>query len=331
MARSQESQPRPLEVQPQFVEVIDRYGRVGISEDDTWCVGWRVKDRIVWHKHQDIWRVFRQNERVIQRFLGIPLNAEEVQESKSDPDINASLPNLKDTLFILGETQKAQELSRDITTIMSLSVNRRTPAQKVTEQLSRLRDKISPNIRNELKVLARQKLFEASSSTNIADMQISSMEAFDAMLLRARDGMRIVSSLLVRGAYILNWIDKQENTIEVLRNAVLSALIEIRRAQENRISVSSTSIESWRSRFGGQTDVLDRTFKIRGNPYAQIVNRSEIKRLGTLQNAMEQHNINLIQRRLEGAYPILDQALKDRKDREASGLFDRYRTRLPTS
>jgi len=331
MATPQESQPRPQDVQPQFVEVIDRYGKVGISEDDTWRVGWKVRDRTVWHKHQDIWRVFRQNERVIQRFLGIPLNAEEVQESKNDPDINASLPNLNDTLFILGEAQKAQELSRDITTIMSLSVNRRTTAQKVTGELSRLRGKISPNVRNELKVLARQKLSEASSSTNIADIQLTSLEAFDAMLLRTREGMNIVSSLLVRGAYILNWVDNQENTIEVLRNAVLSALLEIRRAQESGRSVSNASVESWQNRFGGQTDVLGRTFKIRGNPYAQLVNRPEIRRLGNLQNAMEQHDINLIQRRLESAYPVLDQVLKDRKDREASGLFDRYRTRLPTS
>jgi len=328
MARPPESQPRSLEEQPQFVGLIDRSGKVGISEDDTWRVGWKVRDRTVWHKHQDIWRVFRQNERVIQRFLGIPLNAEEVEESKNDPDFNASLPKL---IFILGEIQKAQELSGDITTTMSLSINRRTPAEMVTRELTRLRDKFSPNVRNELKLLARQKLLEASSSSNIAEMQLSSIEAFDAMVLRARDSMSIVSSLLVRGAYILNWVDEQENTIQVLRNAVSAPLIEIRRAQESDKSVSDTSVELWKSRFGGQTDVLGRAFKIRGNPYAQLVNRREIKRLGNLQNAIEQHDINLIQRTLEGAYPVLNQALKDREDREASGLFDRYRTRLPTS
>jgi len=231
----------------------------------------------------------------------------------------------------LGETQKAQELAKDITTIMSLSVNQRTAAEKVTEGLSRLRDKFSPNVTNQLKVLARQKLLEASSSTNIADIQLTSLEAFDAMLLRTREGMSIVSSLLVRGAYILNWVDEKENTIEVLRNAVSSPLIEIRRAHESGRSVSNASVKSWQNRFGGQTDVLGRTFKIRGNPYAQLVNRPEIKRLGNLQNAIEQRNINLIQRRLEDAYLVLNQVLKDREDREASGLFDRYRTRLPTS
>lgn len=331
MARPLELQPRPQDEQPRFVELIDRSGRVGITEDDTWRVGWRVQNKIVWHKHQDVWRVFRQNERVIQRFLGIPLTTDEIQESKEDPDFKASLPNLKDTLFILGETQKAQELSRDITTIMSLSVNRRTPAQKVTQELNRLKDKLGPNVRNELKLLARSKLSEASSSTNIADMQLSSIDAFDAMLLRSREGMSIVSSLLLRGAYILNWVDKQENTIEVLKNAVSSPLIEIRRAQEHGTPVLNTSVELWQSRFGGQTDVLDRTFKIRGNPYAQIVNRVEIQRLGNLKSAIEQRDFNVIQRRLENAYPILDQAVKDKKDREASGLFDRYRARLPTS
>jgi hypothetical protein len=144
--------------------------------------------------------------------------------------------------------------------------------------------------------------------------------------------MDIVSSLLIRGAYIVNWVDEQENTIEVLRNAVSSPLREIMIAQKSRKSVSNTTIELWQSRFGGQTDVLQRAFKIRGNPYAQLVNRAQIKRLGNLQNAIvQQKNINLIQRILEGAYPILDQALKDRKDREASGLFDRYRTGVHTS
>ena len=332
MARPQELQPRPLDDQPQFVEVIDRSGRVGISEDDTWRVGWKVRNRTVWHKHQDVWKLFRQNERVIQRFLGIPLNAEEEQESKNDPSFDTSLPNLNSTLFILGETQKAQELSRSIASVMSLSVNHRTPAHIIKEQLNRLRDKFGPNIRNELKLMARQKLSDASNSTNIADMQILSLEAFDATILRAREGMNIVSSLLVRGAYIVNWVDVQENTIEVLRNAVGAALREIIIAGESGRSVSDATFESWQSRFGGPTDILKRSFAIRGNPYAETVNRSQIKRLGNLQNAIEQRNIGLIQRILEGAYPTLDQVLKDRKDREASGLFDRYRTgRLLTS
>lgn len=329
MNRSRESQPRPQEDQPQFVKVIDRSGRVGILGDDTWRVGWRVQNKIVWHRHHDIWRVFRQNERVIQRFLGIPLNEEDLRESKDDPDFNASLPNLKDTLFILGENQKAQEIATDITTIMSLSVNRRTPAQTVKQELNSLKDKFGPNVRNELKLLARQRLSEASNSTNVADIQLSSLEAFDAAILRARQGMDIVSSLLLRGAYILNWVDEQENTIEVLKNAVLSPLREIRRAQETGKSVSNTTIELWQSRFGGQTDVLDRAFRIHGNPYAQIVNRPEIQRLGSLQSAIQKHDIKLIQSGLERAYPILDQAVKDKKDREASGLFDRYRTKRP--
>lgn len=331
MTTSKESQPRSQNEQPKFVHVLDRSRRVGISGDDTWRVGWRVQNKIVWHRHQDIWRVFRQNERVIQRFLGIPLNAEEVVESKEDSEFSASLPNLQDTLFILGETQKAEGLSRDITTIMSLSVNRRTPAQMLTEELTRLRDKFGPNVRNEHKLLAKQKLSEASSATNVADIQLSSLEAFDAAISRARQGMDIVSSLLLRGADILNWVDAQENTIEVLKNAVSSPLIEIRRAQEHGTPVLNTSVELWQSRFGGQTDVLDRAFKIHGNPYAQIVNRVEIQRLGNLKSAIEQRDFNLIQRRLENAYPILNQAVQDKKDREASGLFDRYRIRRPAS
>lgn len=325
---SQEVQPRSHEQRPAFIETIDRTGRVGILEDGTWSVGWQHSEgHVVWHRHENVWRVFRQNERVIQRFLGIPLSLEEEQEAKTDPNFGTSLPNLRETLLILGETQKAQQLTREITTIMSLSVNRRTPSQQVTEELNQLRSRLSPKARNEFKVQARQKLTEASKAESVADMHISSTEAFDALLLRAREGMSIVSSLLRRGAVILDWVDNQERTIEVLQNAVGAALREIKIAQSRGTVVGPQAVEAWQSRFGGQTDVLQRVFAIRGNPYAQIVRRPEITRLNSLRETIGQMNIALIERRLEDAYPILDQVLKDRNDREASGAYERYRTK----
>jgi len=327
-ASSQEIQPRSYEQRPTFIETIDRTGRVGILEDGTWSVGWRQSGgEIVWHKHQDVWRVFRQNERVIQRFLGIPLETQEEQEVKTDPNLDISLPNLRETLVIFGEMQKAQQLTQEITNIMTLSVNRRTSSEEVATGLNQLRNRLSPNVRNEFKMLARQKLTEASEAQRIAEIHISTTEAFDALLLRAREGMSIVSSLFRRGTLVLDWVDKQEKTIEVLRNAVGAALREIKIAQTRGTVVGPQAVEAWQSRFGGQTDVLNPVFAIRGNPYSQLVKRAQITRLNGLSELIESRDIGLIERRLENAYPILEQVLTDRKDREASGAFDRYRTK----
>ncbi len=59
----------------------------------------------------------------------------------------------------------------------------------------------------------------------------------------------------------------------------------------------------------------------------QIVKRPQIKRLNSLREIIESRDIGSIEKTLENAYPILDQVLKDRNDREASGAYDRYRSK----
>lgn len=316
------------ETRPQFkiIATVDKTGRVGIIEDDSWVVGWQQPNgELVWHKHADIWRVFRQNLRVIQSFLGVPIDEREAEESKSDPNLGVSLPRLKDQLIIFGETQKAQELAKRIDTIVSLAVGQRTPMSEILPQIERLRDQLSPKVRNEFKVRARQKLAEAAQTKNIAQFQTRALEAFAALLERAHEGASIVGSLIARASSILEWVDTQELQIETLKHAVGAALVEIKIAEGERRPVSQNSLEIWKFRFLGSANVVDKVLAIKGSPYAAIVRRSEIVNLRNIEESLEGADIALLQRRFEAAYPIIQKVKMDRGDREASGFYNRYR------
>jgi len=313
---------------PSFVESIDRGRRVGVLEDDTWMVGWQQPGgKILWHHHSDVWRVFRQNTRVISKFLGIPIDVGEVEEATSDPSIGISLPQLQEALIIPGEAQKAQELARSITSLMTLAINERTPASIFADKINSLRERLSPIVRNPHKVQTRQRLIEAETAERVADAQTATMDALASILSRAHESVSISGTLFRRAGEILEWVDKQERQIERLKNAVGAALLEIRVAKAKGIPVGPNSTEAWKDRFGGQTDILASTFRIRGNPYAAVVRRSEIIRLGSLREIIDAGNISLVEQRLSEAYPILYQVVRDREDREASGLYERYRSK----
>lgn len=320
---SAEKESQTSERGPEFVRVITP--RVGILPDDTWAVGWQQPEgRIVWHHFPDVWRVFRQNERVMKQFLGIPLTEEEIREARSDPALGSSLPRIESALIILGETPQAQDLARQVATLMSFSVNQRTSAEELSSELRRLRSKLSPWVRNRFKSSARQKLTEAAQAPTLAELQLASAEASEALLRRASEGMSIVASLFQRAGKILEYVDEQEQQTEWLRMAVGAVLREINQAQKSG-NVSDSTREVWQTHFYGGRGVLEPTLAIRGNPYAQIVKRPEVTQLQGLKGAMEQGDLAAVEKRFSAAYVVLHQVSRDRKDREASGVCQRYR------
>lgn len=314
------------EIKPNFIKIVDKTGRVGILENDAWMVGWRKPDgQTVWHHHSGVWQVLGQNERVIQQFLGIPINVEEKQEAQKDPSLGASLPNLSEALLIFGEIQKAQRLTTDITTLMALSINQRTPVAQLSDELKRLSGKLSNKVVNEFKVMAKGKLIKAGDVETVAKAQLLALEAAEALMYRTREGASIVNSLLQRASGVLAWVDEQELQIRRLRNAVGTVLIDIKTAQGHGGIITPQIRERWKSRFFGSANELEPTLSIRGNPYSEIVNRPEIRGLCLLKETIETDDIEKVDGRFSRAYPVLDRVLKDREDREASGKYERYR------
>lgn len=307
-----------------IIRTVDRAGKVGIMDNDTWVVGWQQPNgEIVWHKHSDVWRVFRQNVRVIERFLGTPLDEKDVNEAAKDPNLGISLPQVRDELVILGEVQKAQELALKIQRVVTQS--RVNPMAQILPEIRAVGQQLSPRVTNQFKVLARQKLDEATSARNIPKAQVNALEAFSAMLDRAHEGASIISSLIQRASTILEWVDEHERKIDRLKTAVGAALVEIRIAQSQGREVSQNTVESWLSRFSGSTNILDAIFAMRGNPYALEAKRREIVNLRNVPELIDGNDITTVKKRFEEAYPTLQRIMQQRHEREASGSYNRYR------
>ena len=314
---------------PKFIETFGSTQRVGILENDSWLVLWRQPNgTLVPHHHNSVWSVLDQTQRVIRRFLGVPID--EAEKGFADPNLSVSLPILKQAI-ILGETQKAQNLAGEITDLMSLSVNRHTPSAELAEHLNRLKDKLGKRVRNEFKVTAFSKLMEAENAGTLARMHLTSMEAYEALIMRAREGMSITASLMERTTALLTWADEQEEGLRRLKNAVGAALKDLRTGL-----VPQSMQELWYSGlFGTDLSPYPMASKIRGNPYAQIVQREEIKGVGRLQEMM--HSVLRVERnplsgeqlgqvsaRFEGAYIVLFNVAGEREHRKKSGKWDRY-------
>ena len=312
---------------PHFIRTIDRTGMVGIMPDDTWKVGWNQPDgRIVWHTHQDILGVFRQNERVIQRFLDKPIIDESQQEeARTDPSLGVSLPDLMNIVMIRGEIRFAQDLSSRINRLRSLLFDHRIPVTVIIVELNGIRREIGPHVKNPLKVGALTHLAFAQTAQTVEEVQQYSAEAYEALLLRAYEGTSIVTSLLRRGGEIIKWVDQQELLIRNLKNAVGAALVEILRAKERSEPVRRQSIELWKDRFGGITDILRPSFEIRGHPYAGLLQRRELLPLKEVRSVIDSGDVARVERIFSAAYPVLDNAVKDWEDREKSGRYGRYR------
>lgn len=304
-----------------FIRTFGPKNKVGILEDDTWAVLWEQPNhQLVPHHHQDVYSVFEQIHAVIQKFLGVP-----VEESFPSPSLPVSLPTFRE-LIILGETQKAQGMASEIVNIMSLSVNMHTPAEELARRLLGLRRQLGPQVRNEFKVVARGKLEEAARSETLAGLHLASSEAYEASLMRAREGMSITISLMDRTTILLDWVNEQEDELRRLKNAVGASLREI-----NNGPIPLWLRMNWHSILfaGGDDSLIERMSRIRGNPFRQIVERDEIKRLKGLQETMgaeslNEDGMNLIRKRFEAAYRVLLNVARQREQREQSGKFDRY-------
>ncbi len=297
-----------------FIRTFGPRDRVGILPDDTWVVLFEQPNhRLVPHRHQDVFSVLTQNKRVIQRFLGVPVK--ESAESGHDPELRVSLPQLRE-LIIWGETQKAQNLAGEIVDLMSLSINLNTPHEELKMRLQRLKRTLGPGVRNEFKVKALGKLQEAEQAPTIAGLHVSSAGAYESLLLRAMEGMSITASLMDRAANLLGWVNEQENELGRLKNSLGAALREM--------DHGTVPLDIWQQwHFGlfgrGEDGMLERISRIRGNPYHEIVNKPEIRRLArlneTMQNPLTEDSLALVQRRFQDAYPILFNVEEQRQKR----------------
>lgn len=322
-----EQKPGKGPEEPNIVLTIDKKGRVGILADNTWVVGWEQPNRrIVWHHHGDIFRVLRQNERVIGEFLGAPIRQEEQQEEVHDPRLGLTLADLRDVLIIPGEVGWAQGIVVTISKIMTLSVDPRTPGKDIVSLLLDLQNRIGP-VRNKYKVLGKDKLTEAAGANSSLARHLTTAEAFQTFIDRERECMSIVSSLIERGSVILGWVDTQEDQIRRLKNAVGAALREIDISKKTGQAIGEDLRRLWIARFFGSNNELDPTFSIIGNPYAAVVNKKEVQRLGSLRDAMETGSLGIVEKRFGEAYIEFDQVSKDREARQKSGVYDKYKTR----
>lgn len=321
-----EQRPGRAQEEPKIVQTIDKKGRVGILPDNTWVVGWEQPNRrIAWHHHKDIFRVLRQNDRVILRFLGVPLKQEEQQEGVHDPSLGFTLTDLRDVLQIPGEVGWAQGIVTSISTIMTLSVDPRTSGQDIVSLLRDLRKRIGP-VKNKYKVLGADELTEAAGANSSFQRHLITGKAFQTFIDREGECMKIVGSLIERGGVVLDWVDRQEEQIRRLKNAVGAVLSEIDTSKKGVRVISEAQRHLWTSRFFGSNNELDATFKIVGNPYAAVVNKNETRGLRRLQGAMETGDLETVEKGFRKAYIELDQVSKDREAREKSGVYDKYKT-----
>lgn len=306
---------------PKFIAILDKTGRVGMLENNTFMVGWEQPNgRLAWHPHQDIWRLFRQNERVIQRHLGIPI--EESSEPGSDPKIGMSLPQLQDHLervMVPGAISQAQRLAQRVGNLITVVAYEQIPSDEVSKELRGISRELG-QVRNELKVVAKGKTQQAAAAETSADFIEPSSEAHDAFAELAKQGMSIVRSLYVRADTILEWTDQQERQIELLRTAIGAALKEIERG-----STSDQVRSLWSERLFEPYNLLEQTLKIRGNPYAEIVNRPGVTHLRGLKEAIKQGDLTFVQRGFNNAYVELAKVGQDKKAREATGIYIRYK------
>lgn len=321
-----EQRPGRGQEEPKIVRTIDKKGRVGILPENTWVVGWEQPNRrIAWHHHKDIFRVLRQNDRVILRFLGVPLKQEEQQEGVHDPSLGFTLTELRGVLQIPGEVGWAQGIVTSISTIMTLSVDPRTPGQDIVSLLRDLRKRIGP-VKNKYKVLGADELTEAAGANSSFQRHLTTGKAFQTFIDREEECMKIVGSLIERGGVVLDWVDRQEEQISRLKNAVGAVLREIDTSRKSGKAISEDVRRLWIFEFFGSDNKLDATLKIIGNPYAAVVNKDEVRRLRLLQGTMEAGNLETVEKRFREAYIELDQVLKDREVREKSGVYDKYKT-----
>lgn len=306
---------------PKFIAILDKTGRVGMLENNTFMVGWEQPNgRLAWHPHQDIWRLFRQNERVIQQLLGIPIK--ESSETGSDPKFSMSLPQLQDHLkrvMVPGEISKAQQLAQRVGNLITIVAYEQIPSEEVSKELLLISRELG-KVRNELKVVAKGKTQQAAAAETSADFIEPSSEAYDAFTELANQGISIVRSLYVRADTILGWTNQQERQIELLGTAIGAALVEIARG-----STSDQVRSLWSERLFEPYNLLEQTLRIRGNPYAEIVNRPGVTHLRGLKETIKQGDLAIVQRRFNDAYVELDKVAQDKKAREAAGIYKRYK------
>lgn len=310
------------EVSTRFAEVIVRnitegIDRVIVFSDGVLSVAWGKKGDLSAHHHDDIWSVMRQNRRVINRFFGIPVAESEQEEAASDPEPEITLPQVRDRLLIKGEVHKAQGLATHISEVITMSIDPEVTAERMQRELSRLRGQLSPNVRNTFQVETRENLDAAATSETTGEATIFALEAMKDQLLRAQEGTSIVRSLYARAGTILDWVDKKEAAIRILKNGLHQALEEM-----NADRIERVQIDAWRLLLLNR---LEPVLAISANPYATLVRRREVQKLRDVRGAIDTGEIEFVQKTFEPAYVLLQQSMLDRDVRERGREWQRFR------
>lgn len=307
---------------PEFVETIGTRKRVGILADGTWMVGWQrppansnTEGEIAWHHHPDVWAVLRQNTRVIDKFLGVPISKSEVDEGVQDPNLGASLPDL---LLIAGENEQARGLAQQAERIIAYSNHGAVTSERMKRELADIARRIE-NVRNPYKVEAKNRIASAISAEDKPNIQKETLAASDALLRRAQEGTSITRSLFDRGIALLEWVKLQEIAILRLKSVLGQALTDISSGK-----INSQRWEYFTRDLSGDHSLLGDIENIRGRPYSELAKRRELVRLRGAREAVVSGNTERVRGIFEQAYIPLLQVSEEKHAREKSGKFDMY-------
>lgn len=307
---------------PEFVETIGIRKRVGILADGTWMVGWQrppasteTEGRTAWHHHSDVWAVLRQNTRVIDKFLGVPISKSEVDEGIEDPNLGASLPDL---LLIAGENEQARALAQQAERIIAYSNHGAVTSEGMKRALADIAGRIE-NVRNPHKVEARNRIASAMSAGDKPNMQEETLAASDALLRRAQEGASITRSLFDRGTALLEWVKLQEIPLLRLKFVLGQALTDISNGK-----INPQRWEDFTRGLSGDHSFLDDIKNIRGRPYSELAERRELVRLRGAREMLVSGSTERVRGIFEQAYILLLQVSDEKGAREKSGKFDMY-------
>ena len=314
---------------PDFVETIEGTNRrVGILEDGRFAVGieqpppkGQERGKIAWHLHPDIWGAERQNSRIIQAYLGIPIPRSNEDTNSDDPNL-ISLPEVRELLMIPGENLETSRLAQKIMNIATQASISSLNYDEAEELLKSVSNRLQ-RAKNPHKVSARNNLLTALKSGEEVELS-RAMESAQDLLKRTDQGLRIVNALLERGRIMLDWAESTETNL-------LRIEFTLRQALEDLITgrINQEKLANWdRDFFTEQSSVFNSLDLIRGNPYKKVAEGSEIKTLREKgAQIMENRKFEDLERLFGRAYIPLHNIRVDRDNRIKSGEFNLYKTK----
>lgn len=309
---------------PDFELTIDRFGKVGFLDDGSWKVGWKdpVTKRLNWHSHDDVWSVLNQNERVIQKFLGLkvdPVFVESLEPPINQKVVLAGVSRDLANLTLLGEITKSSIMANDLSNLAMLAQSPHSRPMEIAALIYKIQNKLGTSPKTRHKIEALEKITQGLDSNNISVLRLNSLMSAESLFARAQEGVSIVRALFVRASTLLRWVDEQERKLsfwqnvssEIMYNFVVKDSLKQKAHVGQLLSKTAAEIEAM-TVFGG-------------NPFKELEGRVEFRELRRLKGLMGAQDIEEMMHIAQFAYPLLYNRLQERERREAAGFCDKFR------